>query len=145
MRPFSSFNALPTTLTLSLLLGTFSPVSADDLRIEVTKAVECARKTRNGDGIYVHYRGTLQSDGTKFDSSYDRGPPFEFVLGAGQVIAGWDKGLLDMCIGEGRTLTIPPEMAYGNRAIGSIPAGSTLSRHLYNIWVALKLICGHSF
>lgn len=77
----------------------------------------------------MHYRGTLQSDGTKFDSSYDRGPPFEFVLGARQVIAGWDKGLLDMCIGEGRTLTIPPEMAYGNRAIGKIPAGSTLSRH----------------
>lgn len=123
MRPFSSFNALPATLTLSLLL---SPVSADDLQIEITKAVECTRKTRNGDDIYVHYRGILQSDGTKFDSSYDRGPPFEFVLGAGQVIAGWDKGLLDMCIGEGRTLTIPPEMAYGNRAIGKIPAGSTL-------------------
>lgn len=52
------------------------------------------------------YKGTLQSDGSKFDSSYDRGQPFSFVLGKHRVIKGWDQGLLDMCIGEARTLTI---------------------------------------
>jgi FKBP-type peptidyl-prolyl cis-trans isomerase len=74
------------------------------------------------------YKGTLQSDGSKFDSSYDRGKPFRFTIGKGQVIKGWDQGLLDMCIGEGRKLIIPPNLAYGNRPMGNtIPAGSTLS------------------
>lgn len=75
----------------------------------------------------MNYRGTLQSDGTEFDASYNRGQPFEFTLGKGQVIQGWDQGLLDMCIGEGRKLTIPPALAYGNSQNGPIPAGSTLS------------------
>ena len=79
-----------------------------------------------GDTVAVHYTGTLE-DGTKFDSSYDRGQPFEFVLGRGQVIAGWDEGIALMQVGGKARLIIPPELAYGNRAVGGvIPANSTL-------------------
>lgn len=79
-----------------------------------------------GDKVKVHYRGTLASDGTKFDASYDRGSPLEFHVGKGQVIKGWDEGLLDMCVGDKRTLTIQPEWAYGSRAMGPIPANAVL-------------------
>ncbi|KAF2687988.1 hypothetical protein K458DRAFT_360883 [Lentithecium fluviatile CBS 122367] len=120
MRPFNTLYALP----LSLLLP--PSASAQSLGIEVTKSVDCTRKTQVGDKIKVNYKGTLQSDGSQFDSSYDRGVPFEFRLGKGQVIAGWDQGLLDMCIGEGRKLTIPPSMGYGDDGSGPIPGGATL-------------------
>ncbi|EKD21802.1 peptidylprolyl isomerase [Drepanopeziza brunnea f. sp. 'multigermtubi' MB_m1] len=99
---------------------------AAEVTIDVTRAVECDRKTKVGDKISVHYRGTLQSDGSEFDASYNRGTPLDFTVGRGQVIKGWDDNLLDMCIGEKRTLTIPPEFGYGNSAQGPIPAGSTL-------------------
>jgi len=113
--------------TLSLLASAAIGVLAvEDLKIDISQAVECERKTKNGDHIHVHYRGTLQSNGEKFDASYDRGTPFSFQLGGGQVIKGWDQGLLDMCIGEKRTLTVPPSLGYGQRAMGPIPAGSTL-------------------
>jgi len=118
MRPFTTIFASPL-LFLSL-------VTAQALDIKVTKAVECSRKSEVGDEIHVHYRGTLQSDGTEFDQSYSRGSPFEFRLGAGQVISGFDQGLQGMCIGEGRTLTIPPSMGYGYETNGKIPGGSTL-------------------
>lgn len=78
-----------------------------------------------GDLLVVHYVGLLD-DGTKFDSSRDRGVPFEFSLGAGQVIAGWDKGLVGMKVGGVRVLTIPPELGYGPNAVGPIPPNSTL-------------------
>ncbi|KAG7284087.1 Peptidyl-prolyl cis-trans isomerase fpr2 [Staphylotrichum longicolle] len=114
-------------LSLSLLASAAVGVLAsDDLKIDVTLPVECERKTHKGDTINVHYRGTLQSNGEKFDASYDRGTPFSFKLGAGMVIKGWDEGLLDMCIGEKRTLTIGPSYGYGDRNVGPIPAGSTL-------------------
>ncbi|MCJ1439499.1 Peptidyl-prolyl cis-trans isomerase fpr2 [Xylographa pallens] len=93
---------------------------------EYTNTVECTRKTQRGDKIDVHYLGTLASDGSKFDSSYDRNSPLTFTVGQGQVIKGWDEGLLDMCIGDKRKLTIPPELGYGQRAMGPISAGSTL-------------------
>ena len=79
-----------------------------------------------GDKIEVHYRGTLESDGTEFDASYNRGTPLSFHVGKGQVIKGWDEGLLDMCIGEKRTLTVQPDAGYGSRAMGPIPANSVL-------------------
>lgn len=101
-------------------------VAAEKLNIEVTHSVECDRKTQEGDEISMHYKGTLGGSGKKFDASYDRGQPLKFTLGAGQVIKGWDQGLNDMCIGDKRTLTIPPELAYGERGIGPIPPGSTL-------------------
>jgi FK506-binding protein 2 len=74
----------------------------------------------------VHYKGTL-TNGKKFDASYDRGDPLSFTVGQGQVIKGWDEGLLGMKIGEKRKLTIQPGLAYGNRAVGGvIPANSVL-------------------
>lgn len=82
---------------------------------------------QNGQKVTVHYTGWL-TDGTKFDSSVDRGQPFEFTLGAGQVIKGWDEGVATMKIGGKRRLVIPPNLAYGGSSVGGglIPANSTL-------------------
>ncbi|UKZ64858.1 uncharacterized protein TrAtP1_006066 [Trichoderma atroviride] len=96
-------------------------VAAEDLKIDVTHAVECERKTQKGDKLSMHYRGTLLASGKQFDASYDRNQPFSFKLGAGQVIKGWDQGLLDMCIGEKRTLTIPPGAGLRPAQHGSYP------------------------
>jgi len=97
-----------------------------DLKIETTQEGTGDKKTKAGDTISVHYTGKLEN-GTKFDSSVDRGTPFDFKIGAGQVIAGWEKGLLDMKIGEKRTLTIPSEMGYGAQGAGGvIPPNATL-------------------
>ena len=81
----------------------------------------------SGHRVTVHYTGWL-TDGKKFDSSLDRNDPFVFALGGGQVIKGWDQGVVGMKVGGKRKLTIPPDMAYGDRDVGGglIPAGSTL-------------------
>ena len=82
---------------------------------------------KQGQTVVVHYTGWL-TNGTKFDSSVDRGEPFEFQIGVGQVIKGWDEGVITMKIGGKRKLTIPPDLAYGEREVGGglIPANSTL-------------------
>ncbi|MBL6935743.1 MAG: FKBP-type peptidyl-prolyl cis-trans isomerase [Alphaproteobacteria bacterium] len=79
----------------------------------------------DNDLLAVDYKGHLE-DGTQFDSSYKRGEPWEFTLGQGQVIRGWDKGLRGMKVGGKRRLVIPPEMGYGGEDKGLIPPNSTL-------------------
>lgn len=80
-----------------------------------------------GDKVKVHYVGVAFSTGEEFDASWNRGAPLEFRLGAGQVIAGWDQGLLGMRVGGRRQLVIPPGLAYGDRgASGAITPGETL-------------------
>jgi FK506-binding protein 2 len=76
-------------LVLSIVALAAGLAAADDITIDVTRAVDCERKTRSGDKIEVHYRGTLASNGNEFDASYNRGTPFGFKLGAGQVIKGF--------------------------------------------------------
>lgn len=96
-----------------------------DLQIEDLK-VGSGTEATAGQKVTVHYVGTL-TDGKKFDSSRDRGQGFSFKLGAGQVIKGWDKGVAGMKIGGMRKLTIPPDLAYGDRGFPPvIPPGSTL-------------------
>ena len=96
-----------------------------DLQIEEMKPGE-GQEAKAGDRVTVHYVGTL-TDGTKFDSSRDRGKGFQFSLGKGEVIKGWDRGVAGMKVGQTRKLTIPPELAYGERGFpGAIPPNSTL-------------------
>ncbi|GAQ84127.1 FKBP-type peptidyl-prolyl cis-trans isomerase [Klebsormidium nitens] len=86
----------------------------------------CSIKASKGDQVSVHYRGSL-TDGSQFDASYDRGAPFDFKLGAGQVIKGWDQGIAGMCIGEKRKLRIPSSLGYGDHGSPpKIPGGATL-------------------
>lgn len=113
------------TLVFLSLLAPLA-LAVEEVTTEYLLQNECNRKTTRGDVISVHYKGTLASDGSEFDASYNRGQPLSFTVGKGQVIQGWDDGLLDMCIGDKRKLTIPPEFGYGQRAMGPIPAGSTL-------------------
>jgi len=103
-------------------------VTKSGLQVEVTKEVRCKenQKAENGDKVTVHYGGFLQ-DGKKFDSSFDRQQPFTFTIGVGQVIPGWDQGLLGVCAGEERHLVVPAPLAYGDRGAGDvIPPGAIL-------------------
>ncbi|KAJ7116036.1 hypothetical protein C8R44DRAFT_675585 [Mycena epipterygia] len=116
---------------LSSLLFAVVVLAADppkELQIETTYLPDdCPVKAQKGDAIKVHYTGTLFSTGAKFDSSYDRNAPLPLTLGVGQVIKGWDQGLVGMCLNEKRTLTIPSRLAYGSRDFGSaIPPNSVL-------------------
>ena len=96
-----------------------------ELQIEVTKQGDGA-EAKSGQTVTVHYVGTFP-EGGKFDSSRDRGEGFTFKLGAGQVIRGWDQGVAGMKVGEQRKLTVPPNLAYGERGFpGAIPPNATL-------------------
>ena len=98
---------------------------AGKLQIE-DQVVGTGTEAVKGKQVSVHYTGWL-TDGTKFDSSKDRGQPFGFALGRGQVIQGWDDGVAGMKIGGKRKLTIPPELGYGAAGAGGvIPPNATL-------------------
>jgi FKBP-type peptidyl-prolyl cis-trans isomerase len=100
-------------------------MSTAQLIVEKLKAGNGARP-KKGDLVTVHYTGWL-TDGSKFDSSVDRDDPFQFGLGLGQVIGGWDLGVAQMCIGDKVRLTIPPHLGYGaNGYPGAIPPNATL-------------------
>lgn len=102
-----------------------SEIKNNELKIEILNKGE-GEVAENGDNVSVHYIGTLE-DGTKFDSSIDRGIPFDFNLGSGQVIKGWDLGVLGMKVGEKRKLTIPSILAYGEQgASDTIPPNAML-------------------
>ncbi|KAL0868581.1 hypothetical protein ABMA27_008048 [Loxostege sticticalis] len=111
-----------------VVLGNSAPKK---LQIGVKKRpAECPVKSKKGDLLHMHYTGTLE-DGTEFDSSIPRGNPLTFTLGSGQVIKGWDQGLIGMCEGEQRKLVIPPELAYGEAgAPPKIPKSATLTFHV---------------
>lgn len=95
--------------------------------ITVKRADNCQRKAQRGDHLHMHYIGTLANGGREFDNSYKRGRPLVFTLGVGQVIKGWDQGLLGICAGEKRKLVIPPQLAYGESGSPpTIPPQSTL-------------------
>ena len=117
----------PTELEFAAFLG----VSLDQMTKSSTGlyyqdlVVGTGAEAAEGRKVTVHYTGWLH-DGTKFDSSVDRGVPFEFDLGMGQVIAGWDEGVQGMRVGGKRKLVIPPHLAYGPVRQGSIPGNSTL-------------------
>lgn len=97
---------------------------SEELKIEDAK-VGTGNAVKSGDTIVIHYKGTLEN-GTQFDSSYDRGQPFETKIGVGEVIKGWDEGVVGMKVGGKRKLIIPPSLGYGDQIVGSIPANSTL-------------------
>jgi FKBP-type peptidyl-prolyl cis-trans isomerase FkpA len=115
--------------------GQLSPMGESgitELQKNDTKA-GIGTEARRGQNVRVHYTGWLYDGsaadrkGTKFDSSHDRNEPFEFRLGAGEVIPGWDEGVAGMKVGGTRTLTIPPQMAYGRSGAGGvIPPNATL-------------------
>ncbi|XP_071854507.1 uncharacterized protein [Apostichopus japonicus] len=106
-----------------------SGVSAKKGKLKIVtefKPEDCSRTAQNGDIVEVHYTGTLE-DGSVFDSSRAEGrEPIQFPLGSGKVIQGWEQGILGMCVGEKRKLTIPPHLGYGEKGTGPIPGGATL-------------------
>jgi len=118
------------TVCLLVLVGlTWAGEEVKDsgLKVEyVSKPDDCSVVARNGNMLKMHYTGTLE-DGKKFDSSYDRSEPFQFQIGVGQVIKGWEEGVLGMCQGEKRRLIVPPALGYGDQGAGDIiPGGATL-------------------
>lgn len=120
--------AIATIATIATLVAA-DVKDVDELNIETLSKPEtgCDRVTKSGDMLTMNYRGTLIGGTEEFDSSYSRNEPFKFQLGVGQVIKGWDKGLMGMCVGEKRKLTIPSKLAYGENGAGAkIPANAGL-------------------
>ncbi|CAH0480940.1 unnamed protein product [Peronospora belbahrii] len=123
-----------TAFLVATVMATVQVQAKDDLPPDASLRVgvkyrpeECTMKSDVGDKLSMHYTGMLRKDGVKFDSSLDRNQPFEFTLGTGRVIKGWDQGLVNMCIGEKRRLTIPSDLGYGDQGSPpKIPGKATL-------------------
>jgi len=128
-KPKESEIKFPDSIGTSTIMPTKNPTltqsQVTELKIEDIK-IGTGNAVKSGDTIEMNYLGTLEN-GTKFDSSYDRGQTFSTQIGVGQVIQGWDKGVPGMKVGGKRKLTIPYQMAYGEAGIpGVIPAKATL-------------------
>lgn len=110
----------PTVTLENKIITMDNGLKIQDLRVGT------GSEAKSGYAVAVNYLGTLEN-GTKFDSSYDRDQPFQFMLGAGEVIKGWDIGVVGMKVGGKRKLIIPPALGYGERGAGSmIPSNATL-------------------
>ncbi|MEI8062175.1 MAG: FKBP-type peptidyl-prolyl cis-trans isomerase [bacterium] len=124
-----SNNSAPINADIQVDNATSTPIINNSTTTKMTQDSNMTAQV--GDTVFVQYTGTL-TNGKKFDSSIDRGVPFNFTLGVGQVIKGWDQGILGMKIGEKKKLTIPPELGYGDHEIPDgkggalIPKNSTL-------------------
>jgi peptidylprolyl isomerase len=107
---------------------TITPINATPPPTLVKKDIAKGhgKKAKAGDTVTVQYYGALYQNGSEFDASWDRNKPFSFPLGAGQVIPGWDKGVVGMKVGGRRVLTIPPELGYGPQGSGPIGPNETL-------------------
>jgi peptidylprolyl isomerase len=107
---------------------TITPINATPpAKLEVKDIAKGhGKKAKPGEKVTVQYDGVLYENGTEFDASWNRGQPFSFLLGAGRVIPGWDKGVAGMRVGGRRVLTIPPDLGYGPQGAGPIPPNSTL-------------------
>lgn len=110
------FAGVPLEMKVKIVSCTREPT----LQVETTVAGDGKTYPQRGDKLSMHYCGTLASNGEKFDSSRDRGEPFEFTIGVGQVIKGWDVGVMKMSLGERATLRIPSKMGYGERGAGGV-------------------------
>ncbi len=130
----SQNQSLATSTLSTTIVNTAEPVASSSAKPQTMKdgliiqdeVVGTGEEATPGKKVTVNYVGTL-TDGTKFDSSYDRNQPFSFTLGAGQVIPGWDEGVAGMKVGGKRKLTIPPSLGYGTGGVpGTIPGNATL-------------------
>mmetsp|Transcript_589 Transcript_589/g.1161 ORF Transcript_589/g.1161 Transcript_589/m.1161 type:complete len:213 (-) Transcript_589:50-688(-) len=126
---------ISSSKTLLAFIG-FTVASASELKVDVYEGpTECedAQRVSAGNNLSMHYTGTIDQSsetgekGKQFDSSRDRGQTFDVVIGTGQVIKGWDQGIVGLCVGAKANLVIPPELGYGAQgAGGAIPGGATL-------------------
>jgi FKBP-type peptidyl-prolyl cis-trans isomerase len=120
--------AAPSAAASQTAISTDAKVTTKSgLKYTILKPGTGDKVAKNGDNVSVHYTGWLPN-GKKFDSSVDRNQPFEFPVGEGRVIKGWDEGVAGMKVGEKRKLVIPPDLGYGERGAGGgdIPPNSTL-------------------
>lgn len=118
---------IPLTMSVKVVGCEQPPPPLTEMAVETVKPGDGSTYPKKGDQLTMHYTGTLAANGKKFDSSRDRGDPFQFQIGVGQVIEGWDVGVMKMSLGERAMLRIPAAMGYGAQgAGGAIPPNADL-------------------
>lgn len=139
-------------LVLFALIFSSSGAEDEEVTIEVVeKPTDCERKSKDGDLLAMHYTGRLEKDGSIFDSSHNRGQTFDFTLGRGQVIQGWEQGLKDMCVGEKRKLRVP---AHLGKLVVDVDRTIDRSKHesckgmcdvqkarMFRLWTHISFVC----